>query len=978
MPLTSRKVLLAALLGALLLAVSPAQDIAPDEGHRTGLLREDEARLREFVETHPRVAGVRVNWLGLERINDARSAQGRPPLEVRAVDRVGGELVSARPGEAAVLASASSLVAAGDLPVSVDNSLLKFFPPIRSQNPLGSCASFSSTYYQLSYMAAFQRDMDIRDPADNTNKYSPKWSYNMLNDGKDEGTYFGENYDLLERHGAVTWADFPYDTNFKAWCLDPAAWRRALAVRIDPVQYLRDVSEDAGLDLLKQLLTNGYVMVFGTYVSSWQLKAALDDPSTAADDGAVGEAVGYWVNGAEGSHGMTVVGYNDAIWTDINGNGAIDTGEKGALRIANSWGGSWRDGGFTWLAYDALRLVPLVAGAPTTPREPAFFNDMVFLLTVRDSYTPLMTGEFTVKHAKRDQMRLSLGTSTTSATTPSTTWPPTALWGQGGAFAFDGSATAVDGTFVLDFTDILTAGAGARRYHLGMRDGTAGDPATLKAFKIVDLTTDPATEVASAQVPKTADGGEQVYAWVDYTYAGPDYNHPPELLYARVSPSSGTPSDTYMFSVQFTDEDGDAPAVRNVYVDGTPHATTYSASDGRYRWSTSALAAGEHSYFFQFEDGQGGSARAPLAGVLSGPMVYAFTAASLSPSNASVNGGPFTLAVIGSGFVPGAVVTWNGNDRPTAFVDAGRLEAAIPASDLALGGLVSVVVRGPGGGVSNGLTFAVENPAPTLASISPTRANGGGADFTLTVLGTGFVSNSSVRWNGLDRPTTFVGATELRAAIPAADIAAGGEFEIVVVNPAPAGGLTAPAAFTVTDFTVEATPASTTLSAGSSGTFTVQLAPRYGSFDASVALRAVGLPRGASASFSPASVTPGSGGATATMTVATTARKSSGAGTAARPAALPPPGGLLPPLALAALLALLAVRTATRPGFPRLAARLAAAGLLAVLIVAAAGCSAGGGGGGGDTGTPAGTYEITVEATSGSLEVRDSVTLVVN
>ncbi|NLH76317.1 MAG: hypothetical protein GX465_04695, partial [Acidobacteria bacterium] len=57
---------------------------------------------------------------------------------------------------------------------------------------------------------------------------------------------------------------------------------------------------------------------------------------------------------------------------------------------------------------------------------------------------------------------------------------------------------------------------------------------------------------------------------------------------------------------------------------------------------------------------------------------------------------------------------------------------------------------------------------------------------------------------------------------------------------------------------------------------------------------------------------------------------------------------------------------------------LAAAGLLAVLIVAAAGCSAGGGGGGGDTGTPAGTYEITVEATSGSLEVRDSVTLVVN
>ncbi|MCK7476674.1 MAG: hypothetical protein M0C28_03270 [Candidatus Moduliflexus flocculans] len=97
-------------------------------------------------------------------------------------------------------------------------------------------------------MTAFQRNLDIRDAGDNTNKYSPKWSYNMLNEGTDGGTYFGENYELLESHGAATWAEFPYDTNFKAWCLSAAAWRSALGVRTDPVQYLRDVSEPAGLD----------------------------------------------------------------------------------------------------------------------------------------------------------------------------------------------------------------------------------------------------------------------------------------------------------------------------------------------------------------------------------------------------------------------------------------------------------------------------------------------------------------------------------------------------------------------------------------------------------------------------------------------------------------------------------------------------------------------------------------------------------
>ncbi len=49
----------------------------------------------------------------------------------------------------------------------------------------------------------------------------------------------------------------------------------------------------------------------------------------------------YYLNGYDGSHAMTIVGYNDAVWTDINSNGVIDAGEKGAFRIANSWGTGW-------------------------------------------------------------------------------------------------------------------------------------------------------------------------------------------------------------------------------------------------------------------------------------------------------------------------------------------------------------------------------------------------------------------------------------------------------------------------------------------------------------------------------------------------------------------------------------------------------------------------------------------------------------
>ena len=50
----------------------------------------------------------------------------------------------------------------------------------------------------------------------------------------------------------------------------------------------------------------------------------------------------------------------------------------------------------------------------------------------------------------------------------------------------------------------------------------------------------------------------------------------------------------------------------------------------------------------------------------------------------------------------------------------------------------------------------------------------GDPDFTLTVNGSGFVYGSVVRWNGADRPTTLISASQLKAAIPASDIAVGG------------------------------------------------------------------------------------------------------------------------------------------------------------------------------------------------------------
>jgi len=165
------------------------------------------------------------------------------------------------------------------------------------------------------------------------------------------------------------------------------------------------------------------------------------------------------------------------------------------------------------------------------------------------------------------------------------------------------------------------------------------------------------------------------------------------------------------------------------------------------------------------------------------------TLTSLAPTSVTVGGAAFTLTLTGTGFVTGATVNFGTNPAITpSSVTSTQIVATIPAADIATAGTVNVTVTNPaGGGTSNAQTFTINNPAPTETSLSPTSAIAGGAAFTLTVNGTGFVSTSVVKFNGAAKTTTFVNATQLTAAITAADIATAGTAPVTVTNPAPGG-----------------------------------------------------------------------------------------------------------------------------------------------------------------------------------------------
>lgn len=90
-----------------------------------------------------------------------------------------------------------------------------------------------------------------------------------------------------------------------------------------------------------------------------------------------------------------------------------------------------------------------------------------------------------------------------------------------------------------------------------------------------------------------------------------------------------------------------------------------------------------------------------------------------------------------------------------------------------------------------------QNPVPTLTSLVPASVMVGSPGFTLTIIGTDFVTGSTVNWNGSPRTTTYVSATQLNAAIPTTDLTGTGIFPITVFNPAPGGGTSSILNFTV-------------------------------------------------------------------------------------------------------------------------------------------------------------------------------------
>lgn len=175
------------------------------------------------------------------------------------------------------------------------------------------------------------------------------------------------------------------------------------------------------------------------------------------------------------------------------------------------------------------------------------------------------------------------------------------------------------------------------------------------------------------------------------------------------------------------------------------------------------------------------------------------TVTTLSPGNMLVGSAATDVTVSGTNFVSGVALSVNGSPRTTTYVSATQLTANLAANDFASATplLLNVVNPQPGGGASGTIAFSVNNPAPTITSVSPNTGNAGSAATMVTITGSGFVAGTNLLVNGAARPSTFVNNTSMKVLLSAADLASSGTLAIAAINAAPGGGISSNSAFAV-------------------------------------------------------------------------------------------------------------------------------------------------------------------------------------
>jgi len=465
---------------------------------------------------------------------------------------------------------------ARDLPESVDNSLLPFFPGIINQAFFPTCQQVSGVYYTYCYEINRLRNLSSLDPA---NRYPEHYSWSLLNNGKDDGVSFWESYDLIREMGHMLMPDYGDTLNATLkWISGYDKYERAMGNRIKQIRVLK-LTPDSGIQTLRRYLFDHLDGSSSGGIAVFTCATPFSFPALPAGTPEAGKPVALEFE-SNANHGITVVGYNDSIRFDINGDGQYTNNldingdgklndldkEIGGFKLANSLDSTWQWYGYFYGMYSTM---------VKRYTEGGIWNECVLLIDPDPDYTPLLTMKVAISSRNRSRIGIRAGINpdtTQNYPTQEISYP--AFHFQGGEHCFTGIDTAIADPpleIALDITPLtgyMTPGSAARFFLIAEALPTGQNVAgEVSRFSLVDHTTMQEIGITTGNFPVWA--GEKTLL---SAIAGP-MNDP-----VRITTSEVPPLQSQVQQMQLTASGGSPPyewkllrqVVRKVVADPFP------------------------------------------------------------------------------------------------------------------------------------------------------------------------------------------------------------------------------------------------------------------------------------------------------------------------------------------------------------------------------------------------------------------------
>ena len=374
-------------------------------------------------------------------------------------------------------------------------------------------------------------------------------------------------------------------------------------------------------------------------------------------------------------------------------------------------------------------------------------------------------------------------------------------------FSVTAPATVTTGAaFNLTVTALDASNSVATNYSGTVHFTSTDSQAVLPANSTLTNGTGTFSATLKTAVGQTITSTDTVAVSITGTSNSINVTGPPATHFSVVAPANDTAGTSFSFTlsaldasnnlvtnyagtVYFTSTDGQAvlPATSTLTNGTGTFSATLKTVGGQTITATDAAAASitgtSNSINVTGPPATHFSLTAPANATVG--TAFDITVAALDASNnvaASYSGTVHFTSTDGQADLPANSMLMNGTANfPAALKTVGG--QTITATDT-----VTASIIGSSSSINVSASTA-ENPVPLIYQpLSPDAVVPGGLAFKLTVNGTGFVSGSTVKWNGSARATNFVSDSKLTATVLATDIVSFNTASVTVVNPSPGGG----------------------------------------------------------------------------------------------------------------------------------------------------------------------------------------------